>query len=56
MSYISRFFAAALLSGTASLWAAPLSAQDRPWSVSFDAGSQLALSGDVHTAEGREPS
>lgn len=48
MSSSPRFFAVALLSGTAALWAAPLTAQDRPWSVSFDAGTQLAVSGDVH--------
>ena len=31
------------------LWASPAHAQvDRPWSISFDAGAQVAVSGDVH--------
>ena len=31
------------------LWSAPAQAQvDRPWSVSFDVGAQVAVSGDAH--------
>ena len=33
----------------ALLWSTPAHAQaDRPWSVSFDAGAQVAVSGDAH--------
>jgi hypothetical protein len=43
---IPSFGAAAV---AALLWTTPAHAQsDRPWSVSFDAGAQLAVSGDAH--------
>ena len=34
----------------AVLWAADARAQSSPWSVSFDLGAQLPVSGDVHAA------
>lgn len=48
MKRFSRNAAVALFVGSALLWSAPARAQEGKWSVSFDAGSQLAVSGDVH--------
>ena len=44
---IYGYVAAALL-GAAAFGPTPASAQTAPWSVSFDLGGQMALSGDVH--------
>ena len=50
MKSFAYMFAVGLVSASAVLWSAPAHAQEGPWSVSFDLGSQLPVSGDVHGA------
>ncbi len=48
MKRFTQVAAVAFLVSSALLWSAPARAQEGKWSVSFDLGSQLAVSGDVH--------
>jgi len=48
MKTLSTSAAVLLFTGAATLLAAPAQAQGGPWSVSFDAGAQMAVSGNVH--------
>jgi hypothetical protein len=48
MKRFVHIFAIALVAGSSLIWAPPARAQEGPWSVSFDLGSQLPVSGDVH--------
>lgn len=49
MKRFAPFTSFAVAATAALLWASPALAQsERPWSISFDAGAQLAVSGDAH--------
>lgn len=48
MTSFVRTLAVGLVAGSAAMWATPASAQEGKFSVSFDLGTQLAVSGNVH--------
>lgn len=50
MKILSHAAVIGFLAGATMLWSSPAQAQSKPWSVSFDAGAQTALSGNVHGA------
>lgn len=48
MNTLSRTAVVGVFAGLVAFGSAPAHAQDKPWSVSFDAGAQMAVNGDVH--------